>query len=76
MTPCQPQTTWADDLYPILYYLNFKTPSENTYRGLKINNHNHNNTLTRDYFLLALIAAIKKLIAPSRIINACTWDIV
>jgi len=27
MTPCQPLTARTDDLYPFVYYLNFKTPS-------------------------------------------------
>jgi len=38
-TPCQPLTARTDDLYPIVYYLNFKTPS-GTYL-LRVNNNNN-----------------------------------
>ena len=43
-TPCQPLTARTDDLYPFVYYLNFKTPSETYLPRLKNTNNNSSNT--------------------------------
>ena len=37
MTPCQALPALTDDLYQILYYLNFKLPREHIYRGYNYN---------------------------------------
>jgi len=35
MTPCQPLTAQTDDLYPIVYYLNFNSPGNISTKGKK-----------------------------------------
>jgi len=40
MTPCQPLTAQTDDLYPIVFYLNFYAPSGTYLPSVKNNNNN------------------------------------